>query len=369
MMLVEEGKISVDDRLSKYLPDTPSTWKEITLRHLLTHTSGIPDLGGASPDSIIQEAAKRPLDFQPGEQWSYSNTGYTILGKVIERVTGKPLEVFLDEKIFRPLQMNWTARDFLDLNILSTGYAWEQDKLMKVNAWDRYGPGQFNRTWAFGHGGFVSTVIDLVKWDAALNTEKLLKRSTLEQMWTPAKLKDGSQAPAFGGGYGFGWMLYGTPGRRIITHGGNTTGVSSVIMRFLDDRVTVIVLTNRSDVDEFGLARGVAHFYLRPRPSLKDKDPTVSRKLKSMLQSLTVGKVDAALFAPEAETALLPELQQTGEFYRSLGPLRSFGLIDRHGEGKKETRSYRAAFRDTAWIQTFVLTEAGKIAELGAEPG
>ena len=210
--------------------------------------------------------------------------------------------------------------------------------------------------------------MDLVKWDAALNTEKLLKRSSLEQMWTPAKLKDGSLAPAFGGRYGFGWMLYGAPGHRIVTHGGNTTGVSSVVMRFVDDRLTVIVLTNRSDVDEFGLARGVARFYLRPRQPLKDKNPTATRKLKSLLQSLTDGKVDAALFTPEAQTVLLPELQLTGEFYRSLGPLRSFDLVERDGEGKRETRRYRAAFRDTAWMQTFVLTAAGKIAELGAEP-
>jgi D-alanyl-D-alanine carboxypeptidase len=264
MMLVEEGKITVEDSLSRHLPDAPAAWKQITLRHLLTHTSGIPDLGGPSPGAIIQEASGRPLDFQPGEKWSYSNTGYTILGRIIEKLTGKPLEQFLDERIFRPLQMNFTAKDFTDLNLLSTGYDWQDGKLLKINAADRYGPRQFDRRPAFGHGGFVSTVMDLVKWDAALDTEKLLKRSTLEQMWTPARLNDGAPAPAWGGGYGFGWMVSGDPGHKEVAHGGNTVGVSSVMMRFLGDRLTVIVLSNRNRVDQFGLAEGlVGGFFIR----------------------------------------------------------------------------------------------------------
>jgi len=139
-------------------------------------------------------------------------------------------------------------------------------------------------------------------------------------------------------------------------------------MRFLDDRLIVIVLTNRSDIDEFGLARGVARFYLRPRKLLKDERPMTTRKLESVLKSLTDGTVDPALFTSGAQAALLPELQQSGEFYRSLGPLKSFRLIEQASEGERETRRYQAVFRDTAWVQTFVLTAAGKIAELGAEP-
>lgn len=260
MMLVEEGKLKLDESIRTYMPEAPATWQGITVRHLLSHTAGVSnklynDLD-MRQDYTEEELFKRivalPLDFQPGEKWSYSNCGYLTLGFLIHRVTGKFYGDLLQEKIFKPLGMT-TARIISEADIIpnrAAGYQLENGK-MKNQEW--VSP-SLNTT---ADGSLYFTVRDLAKWDAALYTEKLLKKSSLDLMWTPVRLNSGKTQP-----YGFGWFVGDANGHRVIHHGGAWQGFTSDISRFVDDRLTVIVLTNRNASAPEAIGRGVAAFYV-----------------------------------------------------------------------------------------------------------
>jgi len=255
MMLVEEGKLSLDDKITKHFPDGPSAWSNITLRHLLTHTSGMTDYPrdfdlrrDYTEDELYQRIKTIPLAFQPGEKWSYSNLAYVMLGILIHKVTGKFYGDFLQERIFKPLGMTTTR-------VIS-----EDDIVPNRAAGYRVANGQIkNQNWVSpslnttADGALYMTIYDMAKWDAALYTEKLLKRSSLEQMWTPVKLNDGKTHP-----YGFGWALGEVRGHRIIEHGGSWQGFKAQISRYVDDKMTVILFANQIRANQAKLAHGVA---------------------------------------------------------------------------------------------------------------
>jgi D-alanyl-D-alanine carboxypeptidase len=267
MMLVEEGKISLREKAARYLPQLPGACGEITVRQLLTHTSGVRrDLRKHNLDTFTEEEFWRrltatPMDFDPGEKNVYSNTGYILLGEIIEAVSGKSYETFLAERIFKPLGMTATevCKSLEMCPRRASGYEWQGNVFHAVNTLPPETP-DLARNASFGagsgglasRGGLASSVIDLAKFDAALYTEQLLKRSTLEQMWTSVKLNDGTtatfgfnpdpDAPPFT--YGFGWSLGSYRGHKIIGHGGTFSGFSSEFSRFVDDQTTVIVLCN-----------------------------------------------------------------------------------------------------------------------------
>jgi CubicO group peptidase (beta-lactamase class C family) len=270
MLLVEQEKVGVDDRITRYLSDLPQSWEKITVRHLLTHTSGIKDFineptvdmrKDLEPQDVIESLREKPLNFQPGDKYAYSNTGFHLLGMIIRKVTGKSWDEFVRERIFDPLGMNDTHVVSLSEVITNraAGYVWEQDRIQN---------GHFIAPTILGYagGGFRSTVLDLAKWDAALYGEKILKQSTLEQMWTPAGLNNGSKS-----NYGFGWGITNLNGHRLISHtGSHATGFKSVLARFVDDKLTVIILTNQRAANQTAIANGVAAFYI---PGLKSDPP------------------------------------------------------------------------------------------------
>jgi CubicO group peptidase (beta-lactamase class C family) len=260
MMLVEEGKLGLDDPISKYFEGAPAAWKDIKVRHLLTHTSGISNTlynglnfrQDYTEDELFQRIAKLPLDFQPGEKWNYSNPGYVMLGILVRKVTGRFYGDVLREKIFEPLGMT-TARIISEADIVpnrADGYRLENGEL-KNQEW--VSP-KLNTT---ADGAIYLTVLDMAKWDAALYTEKLLKRSSLDQMWTPVKLNDGKTES-----YGFGWEVGEVRGRRVIQHGGAWQGFKTHILRAVDDKVTVIVLTNLAGARPGRIANGIARIYV-----------------------------------------------------------------------------------------------------------
>ncbi len=264
MMLVEDGKLALDDKINKYFKDAPESWKEITVRHLLTHTAGTTDYPNDfdfrkdyTEDELLKRAAQIPLAFQPGEKWSYSNLGYVMLGILIGKVTGNFYGDFLQERIFKPLGMT------------STRIINEADIIPHRAAGYRLVKGEWkNHVWVSptlnttADGSLYFTVLDLVKWDAALYGEKLLKQSSLEQMWTPVKLNSGKTQ-----NYGFGWGMGEIRGHRIIEHGGAWQGFTTHIARYVNDKLTVIVLTNLAGADPTSIAHHIAGFYnseLRP---------------------------------------------------------------------------------------------------------
>jgi CubicO group peptidase (beta-lactamase class C family) len=249
MMLVEEGKIGLDVEIPKYIPESPAVWKEVTVRELLTHTSGIADYGGEedtmakgvinfrkdyTEEELTQVFAKMPMDFAPGAKWKYSNTGYVLLGIIIHRVTGEFYGDFLQARIFRPLGMTST-RIISEADIVphrSSGYRLVKG-VLKNQEW--VSPA-LNTT---ADGALYTNVLDLAKWDAALNRKLLVKPSSYVAMWTPVRLNDGKTYP-----YGFGWSLSGAAGKHVVSHDGAWQGFTMSISRHLDERWTVIVMTN-----------------------------------------------------------------------------------------------------------------------------
>jgi len=278
MLLVEEGKVSLDETIGNYLHDLPGAWRGVTVRHLLTHTSGIKDFADLADTEterskdytkaqIIALVSGAPLEFRPGQKWNYSNTGYFLLGMIIERVSGKTYGQFLHDRIFSPLGMSATRLNNVNDIVpdRAAGYVLRDGRL--------YNGQPVNPTHPYAAGALLSTASDLAKWDAALYTERVLRESSIKQIMTPTTLNDGRPArnTYFNNYYGFGWFLGELGGHKYADHGGVIPGFTADIIRFSDDRITIIVLTNRS-ADEWlapdaprpwDIAKGVASLYIR----------------------------------------------------------------------------------------------------------
>ena len=268
MMLVEEGKIGLDDPLTKFFPDAPKTWDDVTIRQLLSHTAGFTDYPKDfdmrkdwTEDEMLRLVESIPLAYPPGTQWAYSNLGYLTLGIVIHKVTGRFYGDFLQDRIFGPLGMK-TTRIISEADIVpnrSAGYRLVEGKL-KNQEW--VAPA-VNTT---ADGSLYFSILDLAKWDAALYGETLLKRSSLQQMWTIAPLLDGKPNS---GNYGFGWFVAEKNGHRLVEHEGQWQGFETQISRYIDDALTIVVLTNLGSAKPQRIAETVAKIYFS-RPS-KDR--------------------------------------------------------------------------------------------------
>ncbi|HEV2328625.1 MAG TPA: serine hydrolase [Verrucomicrobiae bacterium] len=248
LKLQEEGKLSVDDKLSKYIPDFPRG-DEVTLRHLLTHTSGIhsytdePDFmsrvtNATTTESVIEEMKKYPYDFDPGAKWSYDNSGYMLLGYIVEKVSGQSYGDFLRENFFEPLGMIETgvyhARPGPPHEAL--GYSLGTKGFKRALNWDM--------SWAGGAGALYSTVEDLYRWDEGVFNGRVLDDASLKEAFTPVKTKQNQGYYKPDNGYGFGWMIDRYRELREISHGGGLQGFSSFLLRVPDAQFTVAILAN-----------------------------------------------------------------------------------------------------------------------------
>jgi CubicO group peptidase (beta-lactamase class C family) len=271
MMLVEEGKVRLDDPLTKYFPDAPASWKEVTVRELLSHTAGFGDYPEKfnfrkdwTEDQELKLVESIPLAYPPGTRWEYSNLGYLTLGILIHRVTGEFYGDFLQQRIFHPLDMQ-TTRIISEADIIpnrAAGYRLVKGEL-KNQEW--VAP-MVNTT---ADGSLYFSILDLAKWDAALYTEKLLKRSSLDQMWTPAKLKNGQPNKE---GYGFGWSIEERHGHHVVSHAGAWQGFKSAIARYVNDQLTVVVLANLAEAKPGAIAEHVADMYLAEEKNAASKN-------------------------------------------------------------------------------------------------
>ncbi|CAM4870749.1 unnamed protein product [Rotaria socialis] len=262
MMLVEHEKLQLDDKIQKYFHDAPIEWANITIRNLLTHTSGMvsysPDLNfqqAYTEDDVYNIIKSTTLIYQPGQQFSYSNFGYIMLGFLIQRVTNQSYANFIHEHIFRPLGMK-TARIINETSIIpnrASGYVFIDDHII-------------NQPWVspifntMADGSFYFNIYDMVKWDEALYSDVLLKRqASFDEMWSPVKLNGNITYE-----YGFGWsLLEAINGMRIIEHGGSWQGFRTMIVRVPEDERTVFLFTNmnRPTVDVRKIAHDVLHIY------------------------------------------------------------------------------------------------------------
>jgi D-alanyl-D-alanine carboxypeptidase len=259
LLLVQQGKLSVGDKISAHLKGTPAAWTNIMIRHLLTHTSGIKSYTGLdgfqlwrrlTQAQFIKRIAQEPMDFQPGDSWKYSNTGYSLLGYIIENVSGQGYWEFLGGRIFQPLGMAATTNRLPSLIIPNRAAGYEQTNHLWINR-------DYDLTDVFAAGAIASTVGDLAKWSAALDGDHLLDEANKAQMWTPVKLNNGTTK-----NYGYGWYVDSLAGQKNIGHSGSTSGFSASIQRFPDDRLAVIILTNTEEQIATTLAKKVAALIL-----------------------------------------------------------------------------------------------------------
>jgi CubicO group peptidase (beta-lactamase class C family) len=280
MQLEKEGKLSVNDKLSKFFPGFKNGDK-ITIRHLLTHTSGLYDYTADTTimgtnvtktytrDQFISIFKKYQPDFEPGTKWSYSNTGYMMLGYIIEKVTGKSYAKNLRERIFQPLGMNHSGLDFthLDNKQKSTGYFSISDEASMVAP-------VVDSTISFSAGSIYSTVEDLYKWERAIYTDKILPQSSWRKIFTPFKNK-----------YGYGWAIDSIYGKEVMAHSGGIHGFTSYIIRIPQEELTVIMLDNSmhnlAPISKNMLAIALGKPYVLPKFR---KEVTVDR---SVLQQYT----------------------------------------------------------------------------------
>mgnify|MGYP001613008947 FL=1 len=245
LMLAEEGKLALDDPITKFLPGYPTHGQTITIEHLLTHTSGIKSYTelpewlklwrqDLSLGELIALFKDQPPDFAPGAKWSYSNSGYILLGAVIEKVSGMSYADFVRKRLFEPLGMKHTMVGSTERVIQRRvpGYSKTTDGFLNA--------AYLSMTQPYAAGSLISSVDDLALWDAALYGERLVKRSSLERAWTPYVLASGDTT-----GYGYGWMMTTVQGHPCVEHGGGINGFATAVMRLPQDHVYVAVLSNR----------------------------------------------------------------------------------------------------------------------------
>jgi D-alanyl-D-alanine carboxypeptidase len=262
VLLARDGKLGVDDKVSAHIPGTPESWKDITIRHLLTHTSGIVREAPAyepykvqTDMAVIESAFPLPLEFPTGTKYQYCNVGYFTLAEIITRRSGKPWAEFLHERIFVPLEMKATQPTNAAAIIPRRVHGYEQLGETRIHG--------TNNLAVRPSGAFLSTVLDLAKWDAALYTNAPLPQDALTEMWTPVKLSDGSTHP-----YGFGWSVDAFDSHRQVHHSGSLGGFRAHYARFPDAKVSIIVLTNSSAANPRVFVDGVVRVFLPKKPAV-----------------------------------------------------------------------------------------------------
>ena len=244
LMLQQQGKLRMEDEVTRYLPDYPTHGEKITIDHLLTHTSGIPSYTGMPEwfsrlredmkvDDVIALFKDKPLEFKPGERWRYNNSAYILLGAVIEKASGKTYEQFVEEEIFQKLGMASSRYGHHEEIIprRATGYTRRENGFRHAN--------YVSMTQPYAAGSLMSTVDDLALWDRALASEKLLGKTSLERMFTPARLTSGRSTR-----YGYGLAVYELEGRRVQEHGGGIFGYTSFMLRVPEEELFVAILSN-----------------------------------------------------------------------------------------------------------------------------
>ncbi|HEU6451895.1 MAG TPA: serine hydrolase domain-containing protein [Gemmatimonadaceae bacterium] len=262
MLLAQDGKLDYDDRVIDILPGFPAYGRDITVRHLLTHTSGLWAYEDFVPDTSTVQVKDRDVlalisradstYFPPGSAFRYSNTGYAMLALIVERVSGEPFARFLHDRIFAPLGMSGTVAYEKGISTVPNrayGYSRRGDGYVRTD--------QSQTSAVLGDGGIYTSVSDLVKWDHALESHALVSAEARKLSWTPFVLQDGGKTS-----YGFGWFVDEDRGRTRLTHNGETRGFTNAIIRYPDQRLSVIVLTNVSNSAPWDVAQKIADVWL-----------------------------------------------------------------------------------------------------------
>ena len=369
MKLVEQGKVSLDDAVSRHLPDAPASWKGITIRHLATHTSGLQrDPGGGKPFATVDEAVAAaytlPLEYQPGARSQYGLTDFVVLTKVLENVSGRSFVELLREQIARPLGLEDTvfddavvegdSRSWLPVRQRATTYRWDGTT---QRAYSFYYP-----KFTYSAGGLFSSASDMAAMLAALGQGKLLRPASLEAMWTAPPVAGGGK-----GEFGVGWVSGRYRGLRAVGHSGGPA--LSDLLYFPEQKLGIAVLTNQGALFPI-LAELVADIYLpedarSDDPEMADPEPNVTARLRALLSAMREGTVREDDYSSEARERLVPMVREFGlPLVRQLDPLTGFHLVARKQDGDRIERTYRAFFGRHPMKWRFVLDREGRILDL-----
>lgn len=366
MMLVDEGKIGLDDKINKYFIDAPPEWEAITIRHLLQHTSGM----GGYPEEFdfradlteveLYKAIKaNPLAFPLGQKRGYSNLGFVMLGILIHKVTGKFYGDFLKERIFTPLGMT-TARVISEADIVpnrAAGYRLVDGEL-KNQEW--VAP-TLNTT---ADGALYLSVLDMAKFEAALYERKLLSPASYDAMWKKVVTNDGVAQP-----WGFSWHIKDINGKQVIGHSGGWQGFTANFDRYPEKSLAVIAFTNRRGANPESISKEVMTVFapelsIDAIPAIEDRDPRITAIARDFFARLGPNKLEAEMFAPPASDDLFPNRDRIAERWGNFGELQSIELLSRTEteEGFHDYR-YRVKFANFRLLVTLRFNKEKKISD------
>jgi D-alanyl-D-alanine carboxypeptidase len=356
LLLEERGKISLDDTVGKYLPDLNLTRAaEVTIRELLSHTSGYEDYAPQdymipawtrpiTPRQILDEWAKKPLNFDPGTRWQYSNTNYVIAGQIVEKVSGQPLLEFLRANIFQPLGMS-TPGDITEHQPADAS-AYTRYALGPARPVVREGPG-----WMFAAGELAMTPSDLARWDLAFLDKKVLTERSYQEFTREVKLKDGKETH-----YALGLSLGDLDGTPMISHTGEVSGFLTSNAVFPAKGVAVVVCSNEDGINLVGpLARQIAQIMLGGD---SEKELT---EVRAILEGMREGRIDRALFTTDANSYFNETVLK--DYQTSLAQLGKLGDLTKTNEqlrGGMKHRSYRAQYEKKAVLLNIYVMPDGK---------
>ena len=329
LLLEDQGKLSLDDHVSKYLPGI-SEGDRITIRQLLSHTSGIEDFWPqdysfeamshpTTPQAIVDRWAKKPLDFEPGDQWQYSNTGYVVAGMIAEKVSGEPLVTFLQKRIFKPLGMTTVVdQDETNTRAYPAGYGrYALGPVRKVTS-----PA---RGWLYAAGELSMSAEDLAKWDIARINRSLIPADDWQAQESPVKLNDGKDT-----GYGLGVVIQTSP-RHAIMHTGEAVGFLSSNSVYPDQKAAVVVLTNSWSGSAYRrIARDIANVILPPASAQDAVALAQARRARTIYDELRTGKLDRSQLTQNANYYFTPIVIH--DYGSSLGPLGEPIAFEPNGE-------------------------------------
>ncbi|MCW6533177.1 serine hydrolase domain-containing protein [Sphingomonas lycopersici] len=344
MLAVQQGKIGLDDPVSKYLPGTPPGWSPITVRQLLTHTSGIPNYGqdfdyrrDYSEDELLKIAYALPLSFKPGARWSYSNTAYEVLGILVHKATGRTYVDILDKDVFAPLGMK-TARGISDADIVphrAAGYHLV-DGALKNQDW--VSP-TMNST---ADGSLYFSLNDMIAWARGVEQQKLLGADGWRQVYTPVRLNSGKTYH-----YGFGWQVQQAAGKPHYSHGGAWQGFKTYYSRYLGDGLSIVVLSNSAETKVDELADGIAGLWdpaLTAPPPRPAPAPAIAKRVTALIEKVRTEKLTDADLPLEAPGFAAIANQYFSKMLRDAGPLTRLDLIEKSEEGDDVNYVFNASF-------------------------
>jgi CubicO group peptidase (beta-lactamase class C family) len=364
LLLVEDGKVSLDDKVGEWIPGL-TAGDRITVRQILSHTSGYRDYWPqdfippymqrpATPQQILDRFARVPLDFEPGDQWQYSNTGFVAAGLIVEKASGQPLMDFLQARIFRPLGMA-SATD-IDKAPLPAADAqgYTRYALGPVRPSPKEGPG-----WLFGAGQLAMTASDLARWDIARIERKLLKPASWREMETSIRLNNGRDAR-----YGLGVTATSDGQLRLVSHGGAVSGYLAENRVWPDVGAAVVVLVD----GDFGDPGQIAGAINQAMPLASRPSDAETARAKAFFEVLRQGRVDAAAMTEAGRSFFTPEvLQDYAGSLAGLGPLKGFTPLARGLRGGFSQEVYLAAFEKQR-VQIVARAVDGKYEQFIATP-